>query len=180
MWTCNSAPATEAGRAGAIYHGDDPYNGSDGSPAHAAPDGDRWIPNYHYMGMKAQFWNVGNPVNGWVTAFRLDDWLVRNVAGLKLARLRSVSGEGADGIVIFRPFVSTYHTTPGQDIYDLSPGGTDDYGGVYAFGDGHATFETYPDADGYVAAHHDPIPQTWYVGGTPWETVYATQYARRY
>ena len=183
VWTCNSAPAQEAGRAGAIYHGDDPYLGAEGDPARGATDGDRWLPNYHYMSMKGQFWNVGpdgGSVASFVPFFRLDDWLVRNVAGLRVTRLETVSGQGSSEVVMFRPFASTYHTAPGLDIYDLEDGQTAEFGGVYAYADGHASFERYGDVDGYVAAHHDPIEQTCYTGGTAWTSAYADQYARRY
>ena len=183
VWTCNSAPAQEAGRAGAIYHGDDPYLGAEGDPARGATDGDRWLPNYHYMSMKGQFWNVGadgQSVASFVPFFRLDDWLVRNVAGLRVTRLETVTGQGSSEVVMFRPFASTYHTAPGLDIYDLEDGQTAEFGGVYAYADGHASFERYNDVDGYVAAHHDPIEQTWYTGGTAWTNAYPDQYARRY
>ena len=183
LWTCGSAPVMEFERAGAVYGGDDPYNGSAGPATRGDPTGDRWIPNYHYMSMKGQFWNVGpvaDPAAYNNAVFKLDDWLVRNIAGLPIASLRSVTRQGSSEIVVFRPFLSTNHTAADMDIYDLPPGTTGEYGGTYAFLDGHATFETYEDVNGYLAAHHDPIPQTWFVGGTSWTTQYATQYGRRY
>lgn len=183
LWTCNGAPATEAGRAGAIYGGDNPYLGSAGPATHADRTGDRWLPNYHWMGMKGYYWhnNGGNPASV-VTAFNLDDWMVRNVAGLRLARLRSVSGEGSSEIVLFRSVLSTNHTDADEDIYDLDDGEQGEYGGTYAFGDGHVTFESYADVDSYLAAHSDPIPQTWFngPGQEDWQVRFAHLFARRY
>jgi prepilin-type N-terminal cleavage/methylation domain-containing protein len=154
LWTCGSAPSIELGRSGAIYGGDDPYNGADGSAARGSRDGDRWMPNYHYMSMKGQYWNV----NGGIDApWQLSDWMVRNVAGLPTARLRSVSEQGSTEIVIFRPFDSSYHTKPRiNDIYAMPAGETDEYGG--------------------------PIIQSWWHGpGQPqWEARFADQFARQF
>ena len=182
LWTCPSAPPVEAGRRGAIYSGDDPYGGSAGSPAFAAPDGDRWLPNYHYMGMKGYLWHVngGNPP-ATVAAFHLDDWLVRNVAGVKAPGLRSVSGQGSSEIVLFREVDNVFHTRATRDVYDLAPGETGDYGMTFAFLDGHAEYRAYGDVNGLLAAHSDPIAQSWFsLPGQEWSTRFAVQYARRY
>ena len=180
LWTCGGAPNFVSGRSGALYQGEDPYGGAAGSPTRGADDGDRWMPNYHYMAMKGQYWNV----NGGVDApYQLSDWMVRNVAGLPLTGLRSVTGQGSTDIVLFRPFDSSYHTRPRvADIYAMPAGEQDDYGGVYGLADGHAEFRVYRDVTQYLAAHHDPIRQSWFHGdGQPrWESRFADQFMRTF
>ena len=183
VWTCPDAPNLEVGRAGAIYHGADPYNGSAGSAALGATDGDRWLPNYHYMCMKGYYWhaNGGNPASV-VTQYGLDDWMVRNVAGLPTSRCRSVTGQGSSQIVLFREELSTNHTAVTKDIYALAPGETGNYASPFSYLDGHAEFVFYRDVNDYFAAHSDPIPQTWFNGpGQPdWGVRFAAQFAKLY
>ena len=183
LWTCPDAPNLEVGRAGAIYHGADPYDGSAGTAALGATDGDRWLPNYHYMCMKGYYWhtNGGNPASV-VTQYGLDDWMVRNVAGLPTSRCRSVTGQGSSQIVLFREELSTNHTPAAKDIYDLAPGERGNYASPFSYLDGHAEFVTYHTVNEYFAAHSDPIPQTWYNGpGQPdWQVRFSAQFAKLY
>ena len=66
----------------------------------------------------------------------------------------------AEGVVIFYERQSTYHSKKRGNVYlDTAPG---DYYATFGFLDGHAEGKSYKDANGYIAALHRPIRQTWF------------------
>jgi prepilin-type N-terminal cleavage/methylation domain-containing protein/prepilin-type processing-associated H-X9-DG protein len=151
--------------------GDNPYSGT------AAPD--VWLPNYFYMGTKfyASFAGSVPSISGRTQAGfngTATDWTVRNVAGLRATKLRSVKGEGSSEIVVFCEYKSTFHTKSKSDVYAVVAPDKTEYLGNYAFLDGHAETRKYTNRESYMAQVHQPIMQSWY--GRDFASHYAEYY----
>lgn len=137
---------------------------------------DVWLPNYYYMNNKV-YVTFSNPS---VTAtrakpgFPATDWTVRNIAGLKITKTRTVSGQGPSEVVAFVEYKSFFHTPSRKDVYQLAEGESTKYQGNFGYLDGHAETHRYNDRDGYTAKLHDPIAQEWY--GRKFTETYADFY----
>jgi prepilin-type N-terminal cleavage/methylation domain-containing protein/prepilin-type processing-associated H-X9-DG protein len=122
---------------------------------------DEWSPNYFYLGTKDYVpILMTSPDVG--DGFSARSWLARNVAGLRLGQLRTLTRQSASDIVTFLDTKSLYHTRATKDLYKLAPGEFDDYYANFGFLDGHAEGRGYKDNPGYFEALHRPIPQTWF------------------
>jgi prepilin-type N-terminal cleavage/methylation domain-containing protein/prepilin-type processing-associated H-X9-DG protein len=179
IWQCPAAPKGADTAGGAyIATGNNPFSGT------AA--GDTWQPSYFYMNTKwyRQVYFTGTPalvrplvgkpgLQGFLDT--APDWLVRNVAGLRVNKAKSATRQDSSKIVTFVEWVSTYHTNTNIPIYNLPDGTKAKYLGNYAFLDGHAETRRYESPQQYLSQLHDPIPQTWY--GTDFAATYPSHYA---
>jgi prepilin-type N-terminal cleavage/methylation domain-containing protein/prepilin-type processing-associated H-X9-DG protein len=151
--------------------GEDPLNGFGAD--------DVWLPNYFYMCTKV-YLGLGtgsiktSPSQQVKPGFNGTDWIVRNVAGLRANKARSVSAQGASDVVVFVEYKSLFHTVSKKDIYQLAPNEKTEYAGNYGFLDGHAETRSYKDRDGYMRNFHDPISQNWY--GKEFSSLFAEFY----
>lgn len=155
----------------------DPYQIGGDDPMSGFATADVWLPNYFYMSSKV-YKSIAT-LSPSVSATRVKpgfnaaDWLVRNVAGVRVNR-RTASGQSSSEIVVFVEYKSLFHTVSKKDIYQLAAGETTRYVGNFAYLDGHAETRRYRDRDGYMSQLHDPIPQTWY--GIRFEEAFADFY----
>lgn len=174
----NSEKVWQCPTGGSDYNGVDPYASTGANPMDGYTTGDVWLPNYFYMSSKvyAGLTTVSPSVatTRIKPGFNAADWVVRNVAGLRSSKARSVTGQSSSQIVVFVEYKSTFHTRSATDIYNLSTGQLTNYLGNFAFLDGHAETRKYRDRDGYMSQLHDPIEQTWY--GKDYATTYPEQF----
>jgi len=161
IWQCPSAQkGVETGQGAYVSAGTNPLSGF-------AAD-DRWQPSYFYMNTKwylnALFSGAAptRPIDGVGFGPTAGEWMIRNVAGLRINKARSVSGQGSSQVVTFVEWVSTYHTTEGKVIYSIPAGQKGKYVGNYAYADGHAESQRYDQLNGYLSQLSDPISQSWY------------------
>ena len=153
--------------------GDEPLTGFD-DPAGVLNDDD-WLPNYYYEANKV-FLSFSNPSVAATRAkpgFPGADWLVRNVAGLRVGQANPVNG-GSSDVVIFNEYKSFFHSSIDKDVYQLAEDEKTEFLGNYAYLDGHGESHKYEDRDGYMAQLHNPIRQEWY--GVKFDQQFAEQY----
>lgn len=158
-WSCPAAPALNVNAdlaqgpvRGQVHTGQNPLTGF-------APD-DRWYSNYFYMG--TQEYTAWIPSGDTSSAWRGDQWIIRNIAGLDPDTIRPVRVASPSQIVAFLDEKSLFHAPFGRDVYALGPGETDNYYASYAFIDGHAEGRKYRNLDTYLAQLHPGIPQKQY------------------
>jgi prepilin-type N-terminal cleavage/methylation domain-containing protein/prepilin-type processing-associated H-X9-DG protein len=174
VWQCPTGGRDANTGDAYLEQGDNPMAGfSTGSGSVLA---DRWLPNYYYMNNKVyHYFSLPTVAATRVKpSFPATDWTVRNVAGMKAGKLRTISGQGASQIVVFVEYKSYFHSRARKDVYTLADGEKTEYLGNFAFLDGHAETRQYKDRDGYMSQMHDPIVQSW------WGKDYATVYAEFY
>ncbi len=156
----------------------DPYASAGANPMAGFASGDVWLPNYYYMVSKVYAGlasaNPSVAATRVKPGFNAADWIVRNIAGLRAGKARSVSGQTSTQIVVFAEYKSTFHTQSSKDIYNLAAGERTKYLGNFAFLDGHAETRQYRDRDEYMAQLHDPIEQTWF--GRDYGVTYPEQF----
>lgn len=157
LWRCPSADETLFPLTGA-----DPYGGTSAS--------EEFKPHYNYMAGKEMVPAI--PYMGAMAAYyRLPEWAVRNVSGLAVSRIRTVSRQGASDIVLFHDRSSTYHVGKGVDIYT---GVQADFYASFGYLDGSARAQTYRNIDQYIATLHAPIDQKWF--GQDFRAMFPTMY----
>lgn len=156
-WRCPAAGDTTF-----ALRGDDPFWGFK-SP-------NEFRPNYNYMAGK-EVYDIALVNVPLVQQTRLREWTVRNISGLRAPRAVPV-GQHASDVVVFHDRASNYHSKQGYNIYTHV--GDADYYANYAYLDGHAAGQNYRNVDGYIAALHRPIPQSWY--GTDFIVGFPEQY----
>ncbi|MCY2952706.1 MAG: type II secretion system protein [Planctomycetota bacterium] len=157
IWRCPSAPDYSF-----VFTGDDPFGG------HRPPN--EFKPNYYYNAGKEMFQIaiVNGPL---VTQFRLREWCVRNIAGLR-ANKALPRGQTASEVILFLDRDSSFHAKNRAGIYTYR--GNDLFYANYGFLDGHAEGRAYPGADQYVAMLHKPIRQSWF--GVDFTQAFPEQY----
>ncbi len=157
IWRCPSAPEETF-----VMTGLQPYDGYNGQG--------QFVPNYNYGAGKEflQLAVVGGP---FATQFRIQQWAVRNVSGLRAAQAVPL-GQTQSDVLIFQDRASTYHSKQAQNIYTYTQNWS--YYANYGYLDGHAEPHVYRNADEYLAAVHHPIPQSQF--GYNFNTVLASYY----
>jgi type II secretory pathway pseudopilin PulG len=158
IWRCPSAPEESF-----VLTGSDPYAGRF--------DPDVFRPNYNYLAGKELYLSASGGSFIAVT-YKLREWAARNISGMRVARLRTITKQPSSEIVLFHDRASTYHSNGRKDIY-LEPGNWSYYAS-YGFLDGHAEGRTYRNVDEYIGGIHRAIPQKWF--GKDFTTVFPEQY----
>jgi prepilin-type processing-associated H-X9-DG protein len=168
IWRCPSAPANTTGSGSYIIRGN--------AFAGNTPD-DEFRPNYYYMGTKSYyFFTIAAPP--YANYYYMRDWLVRNIAGLRIGQCRTTADESSSQVVTFVDFRNTYHGDTQTEVYDLAiqtPPGHGRYYANFAFLDGHAEGRRFDDVSGYIAQFHHGIRQSWF--GIDFTSAYAPNYA---
>ena len=158
VWRCPSAPEESF-----VLSGPDPLGGW------RPPN--QFKPNYYYMTGKEEFQDAynGGPI---AAQFKLREWAVRSVSGLKLARAVP-RWQSPSRVVLFFDRESTFHSDGHANIY-TTPGDWNYYAN-FGYLDGHAEGRAYRNVDQYIAAIHGPIPQSWF--GIDFTAAFPEQYA---
>jgi prepilin-type N-terminal cleavage/methylation domain-containing protein len=165
---CPAAPADEQGANSQIVQGPDPWAGYQAPTSASAATEGGFKANLFYMdGLRY----IGYCISGStqypnLPHYPLDNWAVRNIAGLRLGQCRTVTKQGADKILVFLDLKSYYHTPWNVDIYDVNWDGTAQtgtkkakYTASWGYLDGHAERRAYGNLNEYISQLHDPIPQ---------------------
>jgi prepilin-type N-terminal cleavage/methylation domain-containing protein len=158
IWRCPSAPDDSF-----VIAGTDPYAGRF--------DPDVFRPNYNYLAGKELFVTASGGSFIALT-YKLREWATRNVSGMRVARLVTITRQPSNEIVLFHDRASTYHSKGRRDIY-LEPGNFDYYAS-YGYLDGHAEGHTYRNVAEYIREIHRAIPQKWF--GKEFTQVFPEQY----
>ena len=145
IWQCPSAPAEQF-----ISTGADPLAGT--------ANENQWRSHYRYMGSKEAVPALTS-MGSQAYKFRVRDWAVRNVAGLKTTRVVLPGRHTASEVVLFYDRLPNYHAGRKADIYNNEEA---DYFAGYGYLDGHAEGKSYRNFDEYLQVFHGPIPQTWF------------------
>lgn len=167
-WQCPSAPVN-SGDTPTVY-GDRAFSIMGADPFTGTTFNDQFKPNYNY-GAGKEFFPLRD--SGAMAAFKLREWVARNVSGLRITKAATVPG-GASSVVIFQDRSSTYHTPDQADIYRATE--DHDYYASYGYLDGHAEGRRYRNVTGYMASIHPAIRQRWF--GADFETAMPDQYQR--
>jgi type II secretory pathway pseudopilin PulG len=186
VWHCPDTPDSSEDYSNPkpwyALSGVDPFNGfSDGNPSGSPPVGpDRFIPSYHYLCDKEWYRNavIGSPL---LAPFRLQDWVVRNVAGLRIDRINPMGG--GTTVVLFHDRDSSFHSEgPPLDangnpttIYQAPATLEWHYFDNFGYLDGHGEGHPYADVNGYLGSIHGPIRQSWY--GVDFPSAFPSEYA---
>jgi prepilin-type N-terminal cleavage/methylation domain-containing protein len=181
---CPNAPVELDGANAQIVEGNDPWSGFSSANIPNAAQGDRFRPNLFYFDARRYFgYLTGGVAAGTIAKFQLDNWAVRNVAGLRINACKTITRQPADKIVVWIDLKSYYHTPWNKDVYDLNWTGSAHtgtakakYTASWGYLDGHAERQAYGDLNSYFSQLHDPIPQTF--AGVDLATTYPTQYKR--
>lgn len=170
---CPNAPADEQGANSQVVQGNDPWSGYTTS--------EKFIANLYYFDSKRYYNYLTGSGN--VAHFPLDNWAVRNVAGMRIGQLHTVTRQPSDKIVVWLDLKSYYHTPWNKDIYDINWDGSAQsgnakfkYSASYAYLDGHAQTNSYGNLNEYLSQLHDPIPQSWF--GHDFRAEYPALYKR--
>jgi|GEM_PF-1207861 len=157
VWQCPSA-----NWASFSIRGGDPYGGI--TPA------DEFKPNIVYTATKDILFTLPGRSAYDIYKYRLEDWAVRNVAGLKATQVTALTGQRASEIVLFYDRTPNYHAARG-DIYSGMNG---DFWASYGYLDGHVEGKGYRNVREYLAVFHAPVPQRWF--GTDFTQRFSDEY----
>ena len=123
--------------------------------------GSVWKPGYMYMAThEYQYFINAHP--DIAAKYRMRDWIIRNVAGLQLARVRPVRGGATESVVTFTDYSVLYHSRTAKDVYELGPGARGIYRANFLFLDGHVETRAFYDFGSYIAQFHRGIRQGWH------------------
>ncbi|HZZ44065.1 MAG TPA: type II secretion system protein [Tepidisphaeraceae bacterium] len=141
---------------------------SDNSPMWSTSG--QWRPGYMYMSALGWGWYETHEPQTWNT-YGMSEWTVRNIAGLKLADIRTMTLQPSSAVCLFYDYNSAYHSKSADDVYELqqissnftSVTASNIKRGVFqsnfAFLDGHVESKRYTWQGGLLNAVHKPIPQ---------------------
>jgi prepilin-type N-terminal cleavage/methylation domain-containing protein/prepilin-type processing-associated H-X9-DG protein len=150
-----------------------------------------WRPGYLYLSTKEYlgFRDAPDVLSG----FWMNDWLVRNVAGLTQGDLKTSGRQGTSQIVLFTDYSSRFHSRAPDDVYDLRqlPGLTsgaspnpassirrDAFRSNFLYLDGHVESREYAWQGGYLNQIHRPIRQK--IGNMSLVDAYGEYYQREF
>lgn len=181
---CPNAPVELDGANAQIVEGTDPWSGFSSANIAGAPLGDRFRANLFYFdGRRYYGYLTGGVAAATVGKFQLDNWAVRNVAGLRINACKTVTRQPASRVVVWLDLKSYYHTPWNKDVYDINWDGSshsgskkEKYTASWGYLDGHAERQAYGDLYSYFSNLHDPIPQNF--SGVDLAATYPTQYKR--
>ena len=145
IWRCPSAPPESF-----VMTGENPFAGT-------APE-DTFKPNYSFMATKDLYFAIGGMSYADVSKFRLKNWAVRNVAGLKVGHVKPMPAQHSTDVVLWYDRTPNYHA-PRGDIYSGVAG---DYWASYGYLDGHVEGKGYRNVGEYIKVFHNPVPQKWF------------------
>jgi prepilin-type N-terminal cleavage/methylation domain-containing protein len=146
VWQCPSA--TDGSFS---FTGPDPFSGT------LAPS--EFKPNYAYMSTKDMYFRILGATPADAERFHMDDWAVRNVAGLKVTKVTPNPRQNPSEITVFYDRSPSYHASKKGDIY---AGVQADYWASYGYLDGHAEGKSYRNFGQYLRVFHNPIEQAWF------------------
>jgi prepilin-type N-terminal cleavage/methylation domain-containing protein len=156
IWRCPSAPDDQF-----RWSGPDPYSGTSLD--------DDFKPHFKYMASKENIPAIP-AMGGWAVKYRVEEWIVRNAAGLKTTRIRAHQPPAK--VVLWFDRNPNFHASRKADIYANQEA---DYFASYGYLDGHADAVGYRNFDQYLDVFHGPIPQAWF--GKQFAKEYAKVYA---
>jgi prepilin-type processing-associated H-X9-DG protein len=132
----------------------------------------QWRPGYMFMSTLGwEEWYKRYDYPTWVK-YGMSEWVVRNVAGLRVSEIKTMTLQPSSEVVLFYDYSSAYHSKSSDDVYELNqPGGNFANAAVSAaivrgkfqsnflFLDGHADTRRYTWQGGLLNAVHRPIPR---------------------
>jgi prepilin-type N-terminal cleavage/methylation domain-containing protein/prepilin-type processing-associated H-X9-DG protein len=149
----------------------------------------QWRPGYFYVSTRG--WSVFLIEQPLVWRhFFMEDWIVRNIAGLRLGTVKTLSEDTSDKIVLFMDYSSSFHSKSPDDVYDVEQIVTDvnkadpslirrqPFRSNFVYLDGHCETRTYGWAGGLINQIHHPLKQTW--GDIVFDDAYLNGYQNRY
>ncbi len=145
------------------------WGGTD--PLSGQANTDLFKPNFRYTAAKESVPALAS-MGANATKFKVPDWAVRNVSGMKIGRLRAAAAEAQCNVVLFYDRSPSYHARRKGDIYANE---TADYFASYGYLDGHADGRGYANWTQYLQVFHAPIPQTWW--GQDFTVLFADEYS---
>jgi prepilin-type N-terminal cleavage/methylation domain-containing protein/prepilin-type processing-associated H-X9-DG protein len=200
IWRCPSARFVTRERAGTMRAPQVVQNGmrpnvdldpvGDGARVPLYGLEGQWRPGYFYVSTRSWTWyQIYQPLV-W-KHFWMEDWMGRNVAGLKTSQLKAGTSQSSSNIVLFTDYSSSFHSTKAViDVYDVpqilsnfnraNPGDIrrEKFKSNFLYLDGHVETKRYGWAGGLLNVLHKPISQTW--NGVDYAEVFADGYTNRY
>lgn len=193
IWRCPAARVVRFAASGApviVENGARPGGiGNDAALDLFGPAG-KWRPGYLYISTRD--WDTFSdciPVE-----FRKqwkDDWMARNVGGLKTNQLNTLAAQAPSEIVLFFDYFSKFHSHKAvDDVYEV-PQKTSQFDGArptdinrekfqsnFLYLDGHVEAKQYGWVGGLLNVLHRPIKQKWADGD--WYYAYQPGYVHQY
>lgn len=134
----------------------------------------KWRPGYMYLSNRTwiTFRNLPDPP--YWTKYWMEDWVVRNIGGLKLNQINTLTSQPVSDIVLFLDYSSKFHSYKAvDDVYDVpqtltkfnnvSPSAIkrEKFQSNFLYLDGHAETKHYEWIGGLINLLHKPIKQHW-------------------
>jgi prepilin-type processing-associated H-X9-DG protein len=151
--------------------------------------GGQWRPGYLYVSARGWPWyKVYQPLV-W-RHFFMEDWVVRNVAGLKVGQAKTVALQASSSIVLFLDYSDRFHSKSPGDVYSVPQVvaefnnaeptviNREPFRSNFVYLDGHCETKAYGWAGGLINLLHKPIKQQW--GGVNYEEAFPEPYTNRY
>lgn len=151
--------------------------------------GGQWRPGYMYMSSRGWTWYRVNQPLVW-RHFWMEDWMVRNVAGLKLGQAKTVAVQSSSAIVVFLDYSDRFHGKSPDDVYSVPQIVTEfnnadpavinrqSFRSNFVYLDGHCETKSYGWPGGLINLLHKPIKQQW--GGVNYGEAFPEAYTNRY
>lgn len=149
----------------------------------------QWRPGYMYLSSRGWTWYQVHQPMVW-QHFWMEDWTVRNVAGLKLGKTKTVAAQPSSEVVVFLDYSDRFHSKSPDDVYSV-PQDVTEFSNVsagairrasfrsnFVYLDGHCETKVYGWPGGLINLLHKPIKQQW--GELDYEEAFPEAYTRRY
>lgn len=149
----------------------------------------QWRPGYMYPSTRGWEWyRIYQPLV-W-QHFWMEDWMVRNIAGLKLGQAKTIAIQPPTQIVVFLDYSDRFHSKAQGDVYSVPQTLTDfnnadpnaiqreSFRSNFLYLDGHCETKPYGWAGSLINLLHKPIKQKW--GETDFEEFYPNGYTNHY
>jgi prepilin-type processing-associated H-X9-DG protein len=149
----------------------------------------RWRPGYFYMSMRS--WEFNNTPTWRGLGMWRDDWMARNIGGLKVNELNTLGAQAPSEIVLFVDYSSKFHSYKAADELDDVPQTAKQLDGAspavinrekfqsnFLYLDGHVETKRYDWVGGLLNVLHRPIKQSW--GGKDWFYEHKPGYRHHY
>jgi prepilin-type N-terminal cleavage/methylation domain-containing protein/prepilin-type processing-associated H-X9-DG protein len=122
---------------------------------------DEFKPGYQFMG-GAEFWYSIFADQANRAKYHYDQFVTRNIAGLRLDDIKTQGEQSAANVVTFADYSVMAHSKETEDLWqpDLWKH-MGNYSANFLYLDGHTEYHEFTSVAGYFKVLHRPIPQTW-------------------
>jgi prepilin-type N-terminal cleavage/methylation domain-containing protein/prepilin-type processing-associated H-X9-DG protein len=188
IWRCpvqkivpDGTPGFRPGTYTAAGPRDRDTHGPDWQPHDSLWQRGLWRPGYLYLSGK-EFAGFSDAAK--VDQYYLNDWIVRNVAGLRIDQCKTVTRQSSSEIVLFMDYNAMAHSPADRDVYDLPQWENfanihrDQYKANFLYLDGHADTKPFSWQGALLNIVHRPINQKW--NGAEFQKDYAKYYTREF